>query len=1205
LRNLIFFLTVLTTTIFILTSCGGTSSGKKKGSDEDSITDFDEMVDIVEVDDNVKNDGDVKFNSAPDIESTPKESAKEHEEYSYKIICNDPDGDDVTLSKGDDDNCGGTLEDGTYRFTPSENQGGTKCDIQIVCSDGEGEASQKTEVTIEEDHQAPIISNLPETKESHWNGSNGFFTAEASDSDGDSFVWSIDSNCDLDSGIDKTSGEITWKCVKKEDCELNVTATDVSSDALSDTKILTVSCTNTSPEIAGDAPETADEGFELSFPITCSDSDSDDTSFSVGTNDTCIGAVTGVSYSFTPGTSAGGTTCYIEIICSDTQDSSSLTQTVEILNNPKMLKNVRTTTYNISPRDPLNYKGTLFLGGSGYERLYGQGWGTNYLWKYDATTKSLQIVKKIIPDHQEGVVSRLTVSNDTLYFVGSNYDTGDKLWKSDGTEAGTTVVKGAIIGQYISNLIDVNGTLLFILKDDSHGSELWKSNGTEAGTALVKDIMPGSGDSMIMWLANAGGTLLFSATESGNDSELWKSDGTEAGTVMVKDINPGDTGSSPKNLTDINGTLFFTADDGTNGRELWKSDGTPGGTSLVKNINSSGNSEINKFHNLNGTAIFDADDGINGRELWKSDGTENGTVMIKDINPGSESSLSKYSTFFSSINNTLYFNIYSSTDKGALWKSDGTESGTVKVTDINVQSEFAAVGGALYMSAYKEGENAALWKSDGTEAGTTMLNEILPNGYGYGGAAYPHFTEVSGTLFFVGFDVNSHELWKTDGTESGTARVDKMKSGSSGSLPELVGKSGNTLFLSLRGDSEGKELWKCDGTTSGTALLKDIAPGKSSSFPFEGVEIGGTLYFAAYVDETGFSDTTYPRGYSEIWKSDGTEAGTVRLKRVDPGSRDTKVTTMTNAGGILFFLTKNNYLTTLWKSDGTEAGTVKIKEADTSAGTEIFKPVPFGPSVLFTSTDSTNGKELWISDGTTVGTQILKDINVGTENSEIFFYGSFKNKFYFKAYDGSLWHLYVTDGTKPGTRPLKTIDGKGESQYQMEIMTSYGNDFYFSWVTSSDSVELWKSDGTEIGTEKFTILYQMTGDRDLYEMTIMNGTLYFIMDDGTGGEELWRTDGTVPVTAVVKDINSGTGGSKIRNLTNVGDRIFFTAYDMANGFEIWETDGTDPGTNLVEAVLPGNLSNEDISILGNIEGKLVFTTKDGSNGLEPWVYRFD
>src|SRR3954471_8355928 len=113
--------------------------------------------------------------------------------------------------------------------------------------------------------------------------------------------------------------------------------------------------------------------------------------------------------------------------------------------------------------------------------------------------------------------------------------------------------------------------------------QLWKSDGTAAGTVLVKDINPG-GFSGLHNLTNVAGTLYFTADDGTNGEELWKSDGTDAGTVMVKDINSGVGGSQARTLTNVGGTLFFAANDGVNGEELWKSDGTDAGTVMVKNI---------------------------------------------------------------------------------------------------------------------------------------------------------------------------------------------------------------------------------------------------------------------------------------------------------------------------------------------------------------------------------------------------------------------------------------------------------------------------------------------------------------------------------------------------------------------------------------------------------------------------------------------
>ena len=92
-----------------------------------------------------------------------------------------------------------------------------------------------------------------------------------------------------------------------------------------------------------------------------------------------------------------------------------------------------------------------------------------------------------------------------------------------------------------SHFADVGGTLFFTANDGIHGYELWKSNGTNAGTVLVKDIQPdarGGDDYGPGSLTGVGGTLFFTADDGIHGSELWKSDGTKAGTVLVKDIVP-------------------------------------------------------------------------------------------------------------------------------------------------------------------------------------------------------------------------------------------------------------------------------------------------------------------------------------------------------------------------------------------------------------------------------------------------------------------------------------------------------------------------------------------------------------------------------------------------------------------------------------------------------------------------------------------
>ena len=312
-----------------------------------------------------------------------------------------------------------------------------------------------------------------------------------------------------------------------------------------------------------------------------------------------------------------------------------------------------------------NVNGTLFFqandGVSGYE-----------LWKSDGTVAGTFVVKDISSGSNSSNPTYLTKVNGTLFFSTLN-----ELWKSDGTAAGTVIVKSSFPSTFLT---DVNGTLFSVATDGINGQELWKSDGTAAGTILVKDIYSGSSSSSPDKLTNVNGSLFFVANDGINGNELWKSDGTASGTVLVKDIVAGNSSSNPDKLTNVNGTLFFVVNNGVNGNELWKSDGTAAGTVLVKDILLGlGDSSPDKLTNVNGTLFFSANNGINGNELWKSDGTTAGTVLVKDIFGGSSSSSPDKLT---NMNGTLFFQANNGTDGNELWKSDGTAAGTVLVKDI-------------------------------------------------------------------------------------------------------------------------------------------------------------------------------------------------------------------------------------------------------------------------------------------------------------------------------------------------------------------------------------------------------------------------------------------------------------------------------------------------------------------------------------------
>jgi ELWxxDGT repeat protein len=433
-----------------------------------------------------------------------------------------------------------------------------------------------------------------------------------------------------------------------------------------------------------------------------------------------------------------------------------------------------------------------------------------------------RLVKDIVPGYGDNI-QHLTNVNGTLYFAANDkLPSTTRLWKSNGTAAGTVVVKNVAP----QNLTNVNGTLFFTVFDSNYGRELWKSNGTAAGTVLVKDIDQRLGRSSNPdKLTNVNGTLFFTANEGLKGIELWKSNGTAAGTVLVKDIRAQydsygfGLSSNPDKLTNVNGKVYFTAQEGVNGIELWKSDGTAAGTVLVKDIYSgisqgfANSSRPDYLTNVNGTLFFKAIEKVSGIELWKSNGTAAGTVLVKDINPGSLPTNSSPS-HFTNINGTLYFTAYDKVHGRELWKSDGTAAGTVLVKDIRpgvrdsfpqtpFPLNFMNVNGTLYFHADDGVHGRELWKSDGTAAGTVLVKDINPEDI-YPGVnhSYPQdFINANGTLYFKTFLGTDFDLWKSNGTAKGTVLVQKRVASTGNSLALVNGKLyftgpyGDNLFV--------------------------------------------------------------------------------------------------------------------------------------------------------------------------------------------------------------------------------------------------------------------------------------------------------------------------------------------------------------------------------------------------------------------------
>jgi ELWxxDGT repeat protein len=430
------------------------------------------------------------------------------------------------------------------------------------------------------------------------------------------------------------------------------------------------------------------------------------------------------------------------------------------------------------------------------------------------------------------------------------------------------------------------------------------------------------------------------------------------GASLLADLRPGPVGSRPRELVVAEGELFFTAEDGRTGRELWKSHGGHGGgTVMVKDVRpGTATSSPRRLTVVGNKVFFTADDGLHGRELWTSDGTAEGTVMVKDIFPGAFGSAPDHLIAFEGI---LYFAANNGVNGTELWRSDGTRDGTFLVEDLypgkdesqpgrpgsSSPRRLIRAGDAIYFVA-QQGSTQHLWRSTG-EAGATSVFSAPLSSFLFS------LTAAGPDLFFLVDEGHGEaSLWWTG---NGPARRLRHFPGQ---YPHDLVAVGRRIFFSagkgdagLAGDMDGEELWMSDGSVAGTVKVKDIRPGAPSSSPSALAVMGGQVFFSADEGSRG----------RELWRSDGTARGTVLVSELEPGSGSSSPQELTAILGTLFFSAETaGRGRELWVSDGTTAGTVPV--AEIARGEVSSNPAAFvraGAEVYFTATHADYGEELW------------------------------------------------------------------------------------------------------------------------------------------------------------------------------------------------------------------------------------------------------
>jgi ELWxxDGT repeat protein len=463
---------------------------------------------------------------------------------------------------------------------------------------------------------------------------------------------------------------------------------------------------------------------------------------------------------------------------------------------------------------------------------------------------------------------------ETVVTLTSNPDTGNRfeIWGGElaGTKQPITITMNAnryveayfmadTIATLAPNYLCAVGDTLYFLGTGPHsGRELWATNGTFEGTRLVRDLVPKHNSAEIRFLTNLDGTLYFFA---GHESSywLWTSDGTEEGTVPVANLGASSTQVPP---AVVNGKLYFSTVR-TDGSDLWVSDGTGDGTSVLRSFGYVSDSVFvtnpSNLTNANGMLYFvtTIQGDSPGMTLWRSNGTETGTVPAFS---------SRYISEIAGVNGQVLY--YAGDDTvNSLWATDGTPEGTLLLKNFDFgPGDFEVSGGLLYFAAQLDVNlfNTQIWASDGTSTFRVDASSYRPWS----------LTNLNGKLLYVAlYEVTGQVhcgLFATTG--SGGARLREINPTLGYGANNFTAVVDDMMFFTAE-NSHGQEgLWKSDGTAPGTVMVSDISDTPVGIAPAELTGMNGKLYFSA-------GDVAHGH---QLWTSDGTLAGTLPISCPTP-----------------------------------------------------------------------------------------------------------------------------------------------------------------------------------------------------------------------------------------------------------------------------------------------------------------------------------
>lgn len=803
------------------------------------------------------------------------------------------------------------------------------------------------------------------------------------------------------------------------------------------------------------------------------------------------------------------------------------------------------------------------------------------LWYSDGTALGTRRIADLRPGFLSSIPRLLTPAAGQVFFVALDGSGHGRLWRTDGTAKGTyTISPLGATGDFAPTSLHAGESLIYLCNVSSTlGTGLWRSDGTSAGTVFVSPVSCwqsalGKLSSMAVL---PGDRLLFQGASGDQNWELWRSDGTAAGTELVAEIQPGPNPSYPASFA-VNGSeLYFTARGPGLAGGIWRTDGTPSGTAPIS-LADGAEPDLRGglWAVVDGNYFFSAYDAGHGLEPWVFDGAS--AQRIVDLAPGPASSLDLAAGAFSSslfggAGAVALFTADDGISGVELWRTDGTESGTTRVSEIGAGEE-----GLLLPS---------LWSFvDLTGSGSTFtfLERSLAAGYRL-------WRYSEGASFAEPLRIVNDQRSTFAPAERDRAFV----FGSEAGLVCFAGSSSDLYFERFPELAEGEQptaaLWRSDGSASGTELRLPGWPATISRSclgvddrllyvggpaelravlsvgRFAGDELALTAGFdqfntSAFVarDGIGYFQTPY-----DAYRTDGLEAGTA----VIGAGFDLYTSTLHFWSGGALAANGN-----LWRlTPEFPDSPIPLTSFDGGLGEGGGDhAIGVGDGILFLAQDSAHGFELWGSAGQPLDAALVKDIRAGSASSigsvVIDIYSTLRlpklatlgQAALLAADDGTHGsELWVSDGTTLGTQLLKDIY-PGDYPSTPRNLTRFGDRVFFTAESELEGLELWATDGTVAGTLLVKDIAPGAASSIPDDLVVADGVLYFSAWSPNHGREAWKSDGSAAGTLRITDLAPGPKSSSPQRFTRAGNRLYFSATDHLHGYELWaiSDDGTIP-----------------------------------------------